>query len=226
MSKKGKKQVKYKKNRFLFFLLVLFFVILIVIKLYFTNITNIIVIGNNYYSDQQIIDIAGIKDYPKSISNLGFNIEKKLNKDKYILSSSVRKNIFLNEVTIKIKENYPLFFYNPDSKLVLYNGDKVDVKYDNITVINRIPDKVYTKFLNQMKNVNIEILDRISEIEYKPNDVDNERFLIFMSDGNYVYINIRRFKNINKYIEIIKLFDNKKGILYLDSGEYFDVFDE
>ena len=47
-----------------------------------------------------------------------------------------------------------------------------------------------------------------------------------MNDGNHVYINIRKFKNINKYLNMIKSFNDKKGILYLDSGEYFDVFDE
>ena len=65
----------------------------------------------------------------------------------------------------------------------------------------------------------------MSEIEYKPNDVDQERFLIFMNDGNYVYINIKKFQNLNKYLDMLKSFDDKKGILYLDSGEYFVPFE-
>ena len=44
-----------------------------------------------------------------------------------------------------------------------------------------------------------------------------------MNDGNYVYLTLDKFNKIDKYLEIIKSFNNKKGILYLDSGEYFEV---
>ena len=44
-----------------------------------------------------------------------------------------------------------------------------------------------------------------------------------MNDGNYVYLTLDRFNNVNSYIDIIKKFGSKKGILYLDSGEYFKV---
>jgi len=225
-SKKGKERSKMNKTKLFYFFLTIFLIFLFVLKIYKTNINNIVIIGNSYYSDQEIIDISGLRDYPKSIKNLSFQIKKRLDSDVYILSSSVSKNIFLNKVTIKVKENYPLFFYSPESKLILYDGEAVDTKYDDLTVINRIPDKVYDKFIKKLQNVDLDILSRMSEIEYKPNDVDSERFLIFMNDGNYVYINLKRLENINKYIDMLSLFNNKKGILYLDSGEYFDVFDE
>ena len=45
-----------------------------------------------------------------------------------------------------------------------------------------------------------------------------------MSDGNYVYITLEKIDAINSYVDIIKTFDGKKGVLYLDSGEYFEVF--
>jgi len=44
-----------------------------------------------------------------------------------------------------------------------------------------------------------------------------------MNDGNSVYLTLEKFNKIDKYLEIIKEFNNKKGILYLDSGEYFEV---
>ena len=48
-----------------------------------------------------------------------------------------------------------------------------------------------------------------------------------MSDGNYVYLTINKFENINAYIEIIKQkqFENKKGILYLDAGNSFEIIE-
>ena len=47
-----------------------------------------------------------------------------------------------------------------------------------------------------------------------------------MNDGNYVYITLDNFLTLNKYLDIIKYFDTeKKGIIKLDSGKYFDAFD-
>ena len=46
-----------------------------------------------------------------------------------------------------------------------------------------------------------------------------------MSDGNYVYLTLEKFEVIDNYVDIIKTFNNKKGILYLDSGEYFKIME-
>lgn len=231
MSKKKKKGNKSKKRkinkkRVIIFLIIFLLFALFIYKIFNTNITNIYISGNRYISDQEVIDIAELKDYPSSINNISYMIEKKLNSNQYILSSKVYKRGFINKVYIEIKENYPLFFYASENKSVLYNGYKVDNKFSIPTVINTIPNTIYDKFLNKLKDVDIDILNRMSEIEYKPNDVDEERFFVLMNDGNYVYLTINKFLTINKYLDMIKSFDNKKGILYLDSGEYFDIFDE
>ena len=223
--KKKKNKRKINNFRLFTFFGILFFVILIGYKIYNTNITNIVIIGNTYYKDQEIIDIAKLSNYPKTINNLYFDIEKRLKSNSYILDAKVKKNIFLNKVTINIKENYPLFYYSSENKTVLYNGEKIEDKYNLLTVINKIPDTVYDKLLKNIQKIDLGVKSRMSEIEYKPNDVDQERFLIFMNDGNYVYINLRRFQNLNKYLDMLKSFDDKKGILYLDSGEYFVPFE-
>ena len=38
-----------------------------------------------------------------------------------------------------------------------------------------------------------------------------------------VYITVSKTNLLNKYIDIIKKIDNKNGILYLDSGNYFEI---
>lgn len=228
MTKKKKKNIKKRKlnkKRFFVFLVIFLLLICLVYKIFNINVTNIYVKGNNFLSDQEIIDISGLKNYPNSIKNMSFNIEKKLEENKFILSSKVKKRGLLNEVYIEVKENYPLFYYQPEVKTILYNGDKIEDKFATVTVINKVPDTIYDKFIKQMGKINIDILNRMSEIEYRPNEVDEERFFVLMNDGNYVYLTLNKFLTINKYIDMIKTFDNKKGILYLDSGEYFDVFD-
>ncbi len=222
--KKGKKRKLNKKKlfTFLFSFLLLFLLVYLIFNI---RITNIYVKSNSYLTDQQIIDIAGISDYPKTINNLSIEIKKRLEENTYILSAKVYKKGILNKVYIEVSENYPLFYYQTESKTVLYNGDKVDENSAKTVVINHIPDTVYDKFLDKMKKINNNVLSRMSEIEYKPNDIEDERFFILMNDGNYVYITIDKFLTMNRYVDILKSFNNKKGILYLDSGEYFDVFD-
>lgn len=231
MTKKKKKnnkknKRKLNKKRFLIFIIILLFLVLFFYKLFNTNIKNIYISGNDFLTDQEIIDIAKLQNYPNSINNLTYTIENRLEKNKYILSAKVTKKSFISKVYIKVKENYPLFYYQVEDKTVLYNKAKVTDKFTVPTVINQIPNTIYDKFIKKIKKVDKDILNRMSEIEYSPNDVDEERFFILMNDGNYVYLTLNKFLSINKYIDMIKSFDNKKGILHLDSGEYFDVFDE
>lgn len=226
MKEKGKEKQKKKINikRVIIVFVILFVIPFSIYKLYKTNIKNIFISGNNYLSDQEIIDIAKLENYPNSIKNSSNTIKKRLEKNRYIYSAEVRKENLFKEVYIKIQENYPLFYYQVENKTVLYNGKYDDNISATCTIINKIPDTIYDDFVDKMKNININILNRISQIEYKPNSVDEERFLLFMNDGNYVYLTLKKFDNINKYVDMIKSFDNKKGILHLDSGEYFKQF--
>lgn len=226
MGKSKNRKRKLNKKR-LFIVLILFFLLsFIIVKVFNSNIKNIYVKGNELLTDQEIIDIAGIEDYPTSINNLSVTLESRLEKNQYILEADVTKSNLTSKITIEVKENYPLFYYQTENKTILYNKDKVTEKFTTPTVINQIPNTVYDKFLKAMKKVKKNILYRMSEIEYSPNEVDEERFFILMNDGNYVYLTLEKFLAINKYIDMVKSFDNKKGILYLDSGEYFDIFDE
>ena len=226
MAKSKKKKRKINKKRIYTFLILLILLVFFIYKLFNTNIKNIYVSGNEYFTDQEIIDMAKIKNYPKSINNLSLTIKNRLEDNIYILSAKVYKKGFINKVYIEIKENYPLFYYKVEDKTVLYNGEKVTDKFTVPTVINQIPNTIYDEFTTKLKKVDKKILSRISEIEYAPNEVDEERFFLIMNDGNYVYLTLNKFLTINKYIDMIKSFNNKKGVLYLDSGEYFDVFDE
>lgn len=222
--KNGNKK-KLNKKRFFTFLAVLLLMIFAIYYIFNVRITNIYIKGNRILTDQEIIDIASIQDYPNSISNMSYKIEKRLESNIYIYSAKVSKKGALKIVYIEVKENYPLFYYLPLNKTVLYSEDRVDSIYKAPTLINEVPNTIYSKFVSKLKKIDIDILNRISEIEYKPNDVDQERFLLIMNDGNYVYLNLSRFLNLNKYIDIMESFPNKKGILYLDSGEYFDVLE-
>lgn len=227
-SKKKKKILKKKKIKIKYnnLLIILFSFIVIGVSIYLLAcipIKTIIIKGNDFLTDQYIIDLAGIRNYPSTFRNSGLKIEKTLKKDVYIKNVNVNKKRFLTKIIITIDENKPIFYYQPISKIVLEDGSLVA---DNITVpivINQIPDSIYDKFLNKMSKVPKDVLNKMSEIKYTPNDVDAELFLITMTDGNYVYVNISKFERIYKYIEYVEGFDQKKGILHLDSGDYLEI---
>lgn len=224
--KKEKKKVNYKK---LFAFIIFIYLIFMVFNLIFNiRIRNIIVKGNGVLSDQKIIDIAGISKYPSFFKTFSFKMKDRLEDNVYILKASVTKK-FNREVIIEVTENYPMFYNSSLSKTVLFDGTVVGEKFITPSLMNYVPDNIYSSFIFKMKDINIDILERISEIRYMPNDVDDSRFILLMNDGNYVYLTLEKFDNINDYVSImeniIAKFGNEKGILHLDSGGYFDLIE-
>ncbi len=222
MAKKRVKRRKLKRKSFLILFVIILIIIGILLFLDNLKIKSINVSGNTLYSEWEIIEKAGLDDYPSTLRNLSGTIENRLEDDPYIKKAEVTKSFF-TEVNIKITENLPLFYYVPERSTILADKSKTKDNFPVPTVINYIPDKLYTDFLKNLENTDYTIIKRISEIKYDPNDVDEERFLLTMNDGNYVYLTLKTFDKINNYLDIIKEFNNKKGILYLDSGEYFEV---
>ena len=151
-------------------------------------------------------------------------MKKRLEKNIYIKKAKITKKC-LREVHITIEDNYPLFYDSDKKKTILLNKKKTTEKLNAPLLINYVPDTIYNLFLEKMSSLDYDTIKRISEIKYDPNEVDEERFLLTMSDGNYVYLTLEKFEVINNYVDIIKTFNNKKGILYLDSGEYFKIME-
>ncbi|MEG0026317.1 MAG: FtsQ-type POTRA domain-containing protein [Bacilli bacterium] len=219
---KKKRKVKYKT--IFIFILFIYFLLFFLYDIVNLNIKNIYIYDNKLFSDQTIIEMAGIENYPSTFTKNSLVIAKRLEKSIYIKDVKVVKK-WLTEVNIYVVENRPLFYYEYDKKTVLSDGSKVSKKFIVPTVINFVPDKKYSRLILKLNDIPVNILERISEIKYDPNDVDKNRFLLSMSDGNYVYVTLNKFSSLNNYLNMIKNFENKKGILYLDSGEYFEVID-
>ena len=98
---------------------------------------------------------------------------------------------------------------------------------DNIkgvpTLINFLEEDTEKKFVEAFSQVDSNVISMISEIEYSKTDYDSERFLLYMNDGNEVYATISKLNKLNKYEEIVTKLNGKRGILYLDSGNYLEV---
>lgn len=223
--KKGtKKKIKIKFFNIFLFLTFILIIIGAVYEIANFKITNIYIKNNYYLTDLEVIETAKIKDYPSTFQNSCKKIEKRLEKNPLIKKAKVKKTYF-TRVYIDIEENSLLFYDANINKIVLKDGTTVSGNYDVPTLINQVPNKVYKKMIAKFALIEPDILDNISEIKYDPDSVDKERFLLTMSDGNYVYITLSKCSNINNYLKYIKEFNNKKGILYLNSGEYFKIME-
>ena len=215
---------KVKIVNILIVLLLLYMIGFYTYKVVVSPINNIFVVGNKYLTDQEIIDIAGIRNYPSFILTTKYNIKKKLLKNDLIDEVKIKKS-FGRILTIELKESSPLFIYN--DKVILSNSKQIDNKdYKLPTITNYVEEDILNKLIEKYQNVDDEIKIMISEIEYVPNDIDKERFIITMNDGNYVYITLYKITSINEYIKIVSTLNNKKGILYLDSGNYFETLND
>ena len=209
-------------------LILIFLSIYAICNLVDFKIKNIFISNNNILSDQEIIELANIDDYPNIFKYSDSEIEKRLEKNIFIKNATVTKKD-LSKIYIDIEENYPLFYNSSLSTTVLYDSSTVFDIFNTPVLINYVPDTIYDLFIEKMRLLDKNILVKISEIEYKPNEVDENRFLFYMNDGNYVYLTLSSFENINKYldivVQIIDKYENKKGILYLDDGAYFEILE-
>ena len=226
-NKKIKVKVKVRKIKFLniiLCLLILYIIYFIISTIINKKISNIYITGNNIISDKEIISTTNLEDYPSFVLTSSSKIKKLLLKNDYIKEVEVTKKGF-GKIIINIKEKKILFKEKDTNKLVLEDKTKVDNIYsiDEVPIlINTVDSSEYDYFIKKISKVDSNILLKISEIEYAKVDVDKQRFLLYMNDGNYVYITLSKIENLNKYKEIYNSLEGKKGIIYLDSGNYFE----
>jgi len=221
---KNKKNKKRKFLKFLGCLVILGVIVYIVINI---KIKNIYVKGNKILSDQEIIELAGIENYPKLFSIPIVKLENKIKLNRLVSKVKVRKNIF-GRVDIEVSEYNILLKDEVSKNVYLSNGENVTLDEEIVgvpTLINVVDTEVLKLFLEKLDTIDKDILAKISEIEYKPNEYDKELFLFYMNDGNYVYINILRLSSIDKYESMLNELGETKGILYLDSGNHFEILE-
>ena len=226
MAKKIVKKRKIKIVPVLILLLILFLLCLAVKLVLDIRIDNIYIHGNNSLSDEYIISYLNLEDYPSNVKNTRSSLKSKLEKNPYIKKAEVNKKFF-SVVDITIEENELLFYNVHDKKYVFRDKTETDdIPYSTsyVKLINYVPDTEYPLFVKMFARLSNEVIDKISEIKYDPNDFDTGRFLFYMIDGNYVYVTSTKLESINYYNEIYPTLEGKKGTLYLDSGNHFTEF--
>jgi len=223
---KKKKNNKIRYKSIVLLLVFLGIITLIMYEVCNIRLKNIYITGNKYLSDQEIIDSSRLGDYPKVVNLRTKEIKNNLKENIYIKDVKIKYKNFRQEINIEVEENIPALYYKYEEKTVLTDGSMIDKQYDLPILINQTPEELLNKLVKKLENLNKDVYLKISEIKYSPNKVDSELFRLTMNDGYYVFINFNSFNKLNNYIEIVKSFNNKKGILHLDSGNYLEVYKE
>ncbi len=192
-------------------------------------ILNLIVENTTYLNDDYILELAGVKNYPSFWLSSTKDMEKKLEESPYITQADVKREFF-HVLVIDIEENKPIFINYTNQTVVFSNQEEVPIEeevdlFRVPRLINYVPDNKYQSFIDGMTNIKQDILGKISDIEYQPNDYDKDRFLLYMDDGNMVYLTLTKFNMINYYNDVLSQLENRKGILYLDSGNHFQIME-
>ena len=226
MAKKVKKKIRI---RILPIIIIIFILTLLSGSVYLLSlipIKNIYISGNNYLKDQEIIELAKIENYPSFLKTRTKDMKKNIKKSPYVKSVTINKKI-LGIVEIQIEEYNILFRKEENNKIVLEDKEELidNEKYQVPILLNYIPDTKYDSFIKGMNQVTPSIKNQISEIRYYPNTQDEDRFLLYMNDGNYVYLTLTKFKQVNYYEDVLEKLDGKKGILYLDSGNHSKIME-
>ena len=220
--KKAKKKRKLKKIRFLFLLFFIVGISFAFIKLFDVRIYSIKIKGNKILTDQEVIETAKLEDYPSFFETLSYTIKKRLLKNNYIESVKVTKG-FLS-VNITIKEKKILYIDKETNYKYTYNSKFKDNKSICVPyLIGSVPEGKMKRFIKAMNKINSDMICQMSEIKYDPNDIDEDRYYVYMNDGNSVYLTVNKFDKINKYNTILEKIGKQNGTLYLDYGDYFEA---
>lgn len=225
--KKKKRKVRLKIKNILIFLSIILIFLAVIYYVLQMPIKNIYISGNKILDDETVIELAKLSNYPSFLLTSTSEIKRNLSKSDYINNIKISKKLG-NVIDIKVEEYKALALTNNVQRVILSSGKIIENK-DNITDVpvlnNNISDKVFNYFIKKFSGVNDNILRQISQLEYSPVSVDDKRFLLYMDDGNMIYITLTKIDKLNKYNAIKDKMDNKTGLIYLDSGDYVELKD-
>ena len=221
---KGKKRRVFKVKN----ILILLFLFLGIVGLVYYGLTmpikNVYIKGNYILSDGEIMKISALDKYPSFLLTSSKSIRDKIIKNSYVKDAKISKK-FGNVIEVNILEYSAVFSF--EDKIILSNGEIIPNTYnlsDVPILLNMIDNSsLLRRTAIKFGGVDANVLRQISEVEYQPVEVDGDRFLLYMNDGNLVYITLTKINKINKYNQIRDKLDGHMGIIYLDAGDYVEL---
>ena len=162
----AKKVIKKKKLRllpFLIFIIVISIIVFVCLFILDTKVKNIIITGNEILSDDEIIEYAGLSNYPSFYKTLNSNIKDGIKKNPLIKDVDVNRS-FYHVIEIKVKEYEILYKREDNGKYVLDNKKEItldkETPYVIPRLINEIPSKLLNRFIKYYKRIDLSIREK------------------------------------------------------------------
>lgn len=196
--------------RIIVFLLVIYIIVSIGMFVYKEKVHHYEISGLYYYKEIDIIRKLNLQDYPSFLSINKKELKNTLESDPLIAKADISYGWNFT-LKINIDENPPIVVLKSSNNVVLKDGNQIayEDKFGALPmVLNKTPTESLVLLVDSLSKVDPGILYMISEITYAPYNssktlLDNNRFLISMSDKNQVYINGKNCTWLNEYLNVI-----------------------
>ena len=231
-NKKANKKIQINIKKLI--ILVLSIYLIASFSFYIINqpIRNIVIRGTYLVSDIEIIRAADIAHFPSIIRTRPRTLENRIQNIDIVESVTVRRDLRFRLI-IEVEEAKIIFHNANNNQVMLSSGRYIEAnnRLPSIpTLINFAPEAVLTEFAKNLGTLDYGVLSLISEIEYSPMisseglTIDDTRFILYMNDGNHVFVNASRARNLRYYPRIFASLQGVQGILYLDGANNHHIF--
>ena len=229
--------------RIIVFLLIIYIIVSLGMYVYKEKVHRYEISGLNYYKEIDIIRMLELEDYPVLLSLNRKELKEKLESDPLIISANIKYGLDFS-LKIEIEENTPVLMIKSSKNVVLRDGNQIpyEDRFGALPMLlNNTPTESLVALAENLSKVDSGILYMISEITYTPYNssntlLDNNRFLLSMSDKNQVYINAKNCEWLNEYLNVIAnnritdagtfYFDGKSGKMIYKKGKVEEVVTE
>lgn len=202
-------------------------------------------VGNYYFSNQEIYDMAGIDSNTRKLSATEMKLRKRIEANPIIDRAEVYKE--KDKISFHIFEKTIVGYYVKKDKvyIVFVDGTSIPLKkeYEDSIIHfpllnglsqNQIQDickvfKKYDKYLTR------EVIEKIAEIIPFKSSYDENMLKITMQDGNVIYSQIEDLKMMSRYKKMLNglrgrsvclLFDAKNSVIATVGCDYMNMTKE
>ena len=220
------KQVKQKKRkrrnrRIVKFVLLLGFISMIVFYLFsdISKVRSLTVKNNRYYTERQILEIAGLDYDSRYVLTVSLWVNYKLEKDPLIKDAHLKKDLH-GGFTLDVEEERIIGYLTSDPNLVLIQGKGIvkieDVSLMHMPRIGEFSNEQLTRLNKSFESVDASVLTMISEILPHSETYNADMVMLIMNDGNRVITGYDGISLINQYKRILPQLEGTHVCLFMD----------
>jgi cell division protein FtsQ len=169
------------------------------------NIRNIYITGDRLVSEEEVLELAEIKDYPNYYLAFKSSLRSKLISHEVIKDALIKKKG--KAIYIEVIESKPILKvengYLFDNNLILnyFFDDVVPYYHGDMEVIS---DVEFLDELNTLYGESYENYNRISEVIFNPHALNKKELRLIMRDGNTVIVSYDDFAyKMSYYVDIL-----------------------